>query len=147
MGSTPPIQPEDFDVCPVLLVHPEHDRMTPLALSDAFLARIRAPTRRCILEGAGHMPLEEPGISQLRRAALAFLEACARLVLRVCSWPRSASAAHFVRGGLACREPARASPPTCSFTRCAREEPPCCLASLRSAAHFVRGGLACRVPV
>lgn len=77
MGSTPPLRPEDFDVCPVLLVHPELDHMTPLPLSDAFLARVSAPTHRCILEGAGHMPLEEPGISQLRRAALAFLEACA----------------------------------------------------------------------
>ncbi len=76
MGSSPPISPEDFDACPVLLVHPEQDRMTPLALSDAFLERIGAPTRRRILEGAGHMPLEEPGISQLRREALGFLETC-----------------------------------------------------------------------
>ncbi len=73
MGTAPDIAPEDFDVCPVLLVHPEHDFMTPISMSTAFFERLPGDKRFVLLEGAGHMPLETPGIDQLQDAVLAFL--------------------------------------------------------------------------
>ncbi|MGV0743297.1 alpha/beta hydrolase [Mycolicibacterium sp. XJ870] len=57
--------PEMFDAAPVTLVHPGADRWTPAPLSIRFLDRIAAPTRLVMLEGCGHYPIEEPGLSQL----------------------------------------------------------------------------------
>lgn len=67
-ASAPAVAPEDFDVCPVVLAHPAQDRWTPVALSRPFLDRIAAPTRVIMLEGAGHFPVERPGIDQLAQA-------------------------------------------------------------------------------
>ena len=36
----PAVEPEDFDVCPILLTQPGEDRWTPLHLSEIFLSRI-----------------------------------------------------------------------------------------------------------
>lgn len=58
-------RPETFDTAPVTLVHPDADRWTPAALSLRFLDRIAAPTRLVMLDGCGHYPVEEPGLSQL----------------------------------------------------------------------------------
>ncbi len=75
MLSMPPaIEPEDFDICPVLLAHPGEDRMTDIALSRAFFERLACEKQMVVLEGASHMPIEHPGIDQLQSAALAFLE-------------------------------------------------------------------------
>ncbi|MGV0810451.1 alpha/beta fold hydrolase [Mycolicibacterium boenickei] len=60
--------PETFDIAPVTLVHPGADRWTPAALSVRFLDRIAAPTRLVMLDGCGHYPAEEPGLSQLASA-------------------------------------------------------------------------------
>ncbi|WP_264077724.1 alpha/beta hydrolase [Mycolicibacterium houstonense] len=57
--------PETFDAAPVTLVHPGADRWTPARLSVRFLQRIAAPTRLVMLDGCGHYPVEEPGLSQL----------------------------------------------------------------------------------
>ena len=73
MSTRPAMQPEEFDVCPVLLVHPERDFMTPIAMSEAFYERLSGDKTYVILEGAGHMPLEQPGIDQLEEAVLSFL--------------------------------------------------------------------------
>lgn len=74
----PLIAPEAFDRCPVLLVHPALDRMTPLPLSEHFFARLAAPKRMVVLEGCGHMPLESPGIEQLEEAVLGFIREYSR---------------------------------------------------------------------
>lgn len=37
----PAMEPEDFDVCPILLTQPEQDRWTPLHLSTPFLNKIK----------------------------------------------------------------------------------------------------------
>lgn len=50
---------------PVTLVHPAEDRWTPPELSLRFLDRVAAPSRAVLLEGCGHFPLEEPGVTQL----------------------------------------------------------------------------------
>ncbi len=73
LDSAPVVEPEDFDVCPVLLVHPGADRWTPPALSTGFLDRVRAPHRTVLLEGAGHFPVEQPGLDQMEQAVGTFL--------------------------------------------------------------------------
>lgn len=63
--STPEVAPEDFRETPVTLVHPAQDRWTPPAMSLVFLQRIASPVRHVPLEGCGHFPVEEPGITTL----------------------------------------------------------------------------------
>ncbi|MEU4416427.1 alpha/beta hydrolase [Nocardia salmonicida] len=57
--------PEEFAAAPVTLVHPAADRWTPPELSLRFLDRIDAPTTVTLLDGCGHFPVEEPGVTQL----------------------------------------------------------------------------------
>ncbi len=66
LNAPPERAPERFTTVPVLLTHPAADRWTAPALSLRFLERIAAPTRHIPLENAGHFPVEEPGIEQLR---------------------------------------------------------------------------------
>lgn len=62
----PEMEPENFNVCPILLTQPAEDRWTPLHLSKLFLSRIRkVPVKIVMLENAGHYPLEQPGLSQM----------------------------------------------------------------------------------
>lgn len=74
LASAPPVEPEEFDVCPVVLAHPAADRWTPLEVSLPFLHRIR-PERRSVvlLERAGHLPIEQPGLDQLAEVVLSTL--------------------------------------------------------------------------
>lgn len=66
LAYRPVVNPEDFDICPILLTQPAQDRWTPLHLSEPFLRRIhKVPVRTVMLERAGHYPLEEPGLSQM----------------------------------------------------------------------------------
>lgn len=74
LDTAPAVDPEAFTTCPVLLVHPADDRWTPLSFSERFLRRISAPTAVVPLQGAGHLPVEEPGLGQLRAAVAAFLD-------------------------------------------------------------------------
>lgn len=60
--------PEQYTAAPVTLVHPADDRWTPAALSTRFLGRVAAPTRTVMLDGCGHFPIEEPGLSQMADA-------------------------------------------------------------------------------
>lgn len=74
----PAIEPEAFDVCPVLLTQPAQDRWTPLHLSELFLRRIRrVPVTTVMLENAGHYPLEQPGLDQMVEAVHRFCLAAA----------------------------------------------------------------------
>jgi alpha-beta hydrolase superfamily lysophospholipase len=74
MTTSPAIEPEDFDRCPVLLAHPGVDRMTDIAVSRRFFDRLKAPKRMVVLEGASHMPTEHPGVDQLEAAVTSFLD-------------------------------------------------------------------------
>ncbi|SFF28714.1 Lysophospholipase, alpha-beta hydrolase superfamily [Paenibacillus algorifonticola] len=73
LNMTPEVQPENFTSCPVLLVHPEVDPMTPYAFSESFYKRLACPKKLVLLEGAGHFPIEQPGLEQLSAAVLQFL--------------------------------------------------------------------------
>lgn len=72
--TLPALEPEQFDRCPVLMVHPACDAWTPVAISDRFFDRLAAPRQRVLLDRCGHFPIEQPGVDQLRYALLAFLE-------------------------------------------------------------------------
>ncbi|MBF6327990.1 alpha/beta hydrolase [Nocardia transvalensis] len=72
--------PEDFRAAPVTLLHPATDRWTPPELSMRFLDRIAAPTRSVLLEGCGHFPIEEPGVTQLATALREVVDAVAKPV-------------------------------------------------------------------
>jgi alpha-beta hydrolase superfamily lysophospholipase len=78
MNTAPDIEPEDFDLCPVLLTHPGVDRMTEISLSRRFFDRLAAPKRMVVLEGASHMPTEQPGVAQLEAAVVDFVGEIAR---------------------------------------------------------------------
>lgn len=74
----PAVEPEQFDSCPVLLAHPGLDPWTPLELSRSFYERIAGEKQLAVLEGAGHFPYEEPGLSRLEESIGAFLERVAK---------------------------------------------------------------------
>lgn len=68
------LEPENFDVCPILLTQPAADRWSPLHLSKPFLDRIRkVPVKIVMLDNAGHYPIEEPGLTQMHDAVLKFV--------------------------------------------------------------------------
>jgi alpha-beta hydrolase superfamily lysophospholipase len=73
LASEPLVPPEVFDVCPVLLVHPADDRWTDVTISRLFFDQLKVPKRLVMLGNAGHFPIEEPGVSDLRAALLNFL--------------------------------------------------------------------------
>jgi len=71
---SPDIEPEDFDVCPILLTQPDQDRWTPLHLSTPFLDRIKKVDVEIVhLENGGHYPVEQPALDQMHDAILAFI--------------------------------------------------------------------------
>lgn len=74
LEAAPVVEPEAFDACPVLLVHPAEDSWTAPALSTTFLGRVAAPHRSVLLQGAGHFPVEQPGLDQMRLAVAQFLD-------------------------------------------------------------------------
>ncbi|MGH3948462.1 MAG: alpha/beta hydrolase [Pseudonocardiaceae bacterium] len=65
LRSAPAVEPETVTEPEFLLAHPAADRWTPVELSARFFNRIAAPKKLVLLEGAGHFPIEEPGIGQL----------------------------------------------------------------------------------
>lgn len=72
--AAPAIEPDQFAVCPVLLVHPAADRWTTVEASRPLFDRIKGEKRLVMLENCGHFPVEEPGVSQLLEAVGEFLE-------------------------------------------------------------------------
>lgn len=74
MNATLAIEPEDFIICPVLLVHPGSDPWTTLELSKQFFNRIKGQKELVVLEGCGHFPIEEPGRYQLEDAVVRFVD-------------------------------------------------------------------------
>jgi alpha-beta hydrolase superfamily lysophospholipase len=73
LAIRPDIEPEDFDVCPVLFAQPAADRWTTIEASRPFFDRIKGPKQLVMLENCGHLPIEEPGVTHLEEACVAFL--------------------------------------------------------------------------
>ncbi len=74
LNRKPVLKPEEFDCCQVLLVHPQVDPMTPFSFSKSFYDKIKGKKECVILEGAGHFPIEQPGLEQMGAAVLSFLK-------------------------------------------------------------------------
>jgi alpha-beta hydrolase superfamily lysophospholipase len=73
LAIRPAIEPEDFDLCPVLLAHPAADPWTTIEASRPFFDRIKGPKELVMLANCGHLPIEEPGLSRLEEVVVAFL--------------------------------------------------------------------------
>lgn len=73
VGYQPVLEASDFRVCPVLLTQPGEDRWTPLHLSQPVLDAL-GDVEVVTLAGAGHLPLEDPGLTQLEEVVVRFLE-------------------------------------------------------------------------
>lgn len=74
MTYQPDMEPEQFDVCPVLLTQPEKDRWTPQFLSDPFLDAIKkVPVTKTILKNGSHYPIEAEALADLHRECLKFI--------------------------------------------------------------------------
>lgn len=67
------IEPENFTMCPFLLVHPGDDRWTDISLSRLFFDRLACEKEIQILEGAGHFPIEHKGLQQLEKYCVEFI--------------------------------------------------------------------------
>lgn len=74
MTYAPDIEPENFDVCPVLLTQPDADKWTPQRLSDPFLDKItKVKVTRTTLRNGSHYPIEATALTDLHREILNFL--------------------------------------------------------------------------
>ncbi|HVC95354.1 MAG TPA: alpha/beta hydrolase [Pirellulales bacterium] len=73
LAIRPVIEPEDFDLCPLLLAHPGADSWTTIEASRPFFDRVKGPKELVMLENCGHLPIDEPGINRLEEAIVAFL--------------------------------------------------------------------------
>jgi alpha-beta hydrolase superfamily lysophospholipase len=73
LAIRPAIEPEHFDLCPVLLAQPAADLWTNIDASRPFFDRIKGPKELVMLENCGHLPIEEPGLSRLEEVVVAFL--------------------------------------------------------------------------
>ena len=74
MTYAPDLEPEQFDVCPVLLIQPEKDQWTPQFLSDPFLDKIKkVPVTKTILRNGSHYPIEPEALADLHRYSLEFI--------------------------------------------------------------------------
>lgn len=74
MNEVPKIEPEAFKLYPILLAHPEKDRWTDLSLSELFFDRLNTKKELKLLKNAGHFPIEDPGVKQLERHTIDFIE-------------------------------------------------------------------------
>ncbi len=68
------IEPQDFNKCPVLLVHPAEDRWTAPELSRLFYDKLRINKKMTMLPGAGHFPIEKDGLTEFETACIGFLD-------------------------------------------------------------------------
>lgn len=73
LNYNPKLEPEKFEVCPVLLAHPSIDPWTPKELSQSFFDRIHSKKEYVELTGAGHFPYEEPGSTELKESIMNFV--------------------------------------------------------------------------
>lgn len=72
-SASPPVEPEQFSDKPVLLVHPGEDRWVDVGLSRILFDRLACEKELVILDGAGHLPHELPGLDQMCDALETFL--------------------------------------------------------------------------
>jgi alpha-beta hydrolase superfamily lysophospholipase len=60
LTAAPEVEPEAFDVCPVLLAHPAADTWTNISISEPVFRRLRRVEKRLVmLDDGGHFPVEK----------------------------------------------------------------------------------------
>ncbi len=70
----PAVEPAGSDACPVLLTQPAEDRRRPHRLSLPVLSRsTMVPVGTGTLDNAGHYPVEDPCLRQMRDTIAAFV--------------------------------------------------------------------------
>ena len=69
----PEISFKEFDLCPVLLVHPEKDDWTPFRLSERIFNQLKGEKEFHLLSECGHAPIEEPGIFEMEKHIVEFI--------------------------------------------------------------------------
>jgi alpha-beta hydrolase superfamily lysophospholipase len=74
MSYKPKVSFSDFDRCPILLAQPADDHWTPLEASQKFMDSLKVRKEIVMLENAGHYPLENPGLKQLKESMVKFIE-------------------------------------------------------------------------
>lgn len=75
MTYKPEIEPENFDICPIILTQPEKDRWTPQFLSNPFLDKIKkVPVKKVILRNGSHYPIEKEALEDLHKYILEFIQ-------------------------------------------------------------------------
>ena len=72
--AKPTIEPEDFNNCPLFFFQPEKDYIIPWEISKPFYDRLACEKEMIYLENCGHIPMEEPGVFQLKDRALGFIQ-------------------------------------------------------------------------
>ncbi|MEO0603164.1 MAG: alpha/beta hydrolase [Myxococcota bacterium] len=72
LDTSAPVAPTDYER-PVLVVHPAEDSWTPPALSRPTYDALPGDKAWVALEGASHLPLEQPGFGRLVEATLDWL--------------------------------------------------------------------------
>ncbi len=65
---------EEFDSCPILLIHPEKDDWTPFELSKKVFDKLKVDKELYLLKECGHAPIEEPGIYEMENHILDFIK-------------------------------------------------------------------------
>lgn len=69
LHARPVLEPGDPRLPPVVLAHPAEDRWTAPELSLRALAALAPGHETVMLPGGGHLPVEEPALSELAEAA------------------------------------------------------------------------------
>lgn len=72
--AKPAIEPENFTNCPLLFFQPEKDFIIPWEISEPFYNRLACEKEMIYLENCGHIPMEKPGVFQLKDKALSFIQ-------------------------------------------------------------------------
>ncbi|MGH4008589.1 MAG: alpha/beta fold hydrolase [Pseudonocardiaceae bacterium] len=65
-ASAPEVAQGQFSIPLLVLAHPACDRLTPVGLSKTFFDRLTCDKHYFTLDGAGHIPVEQVGLSRLQ---------------------------------------------------------------------------------
>ena len=71
--NTKSMPAENFTQCPVLFLQPENDKIMPFELSENFYNKLKVEKEYVQLDNCGHIPLETPGIHQLKDSFFKFI--------------------------------------------------------------------------
>lgn len=71
--ASPAIEPERFNRCPMLLAHPAEDLWVSVDLSRLFFDKLKCDKKLVLLQNAGYLPLESPGLQLMELEIVEFI--------------------------------------------------------------------------